>query len=212
MKILLTCFKPFGGERVNPAQLAVHRVADCVEGAQIVKLDVPVVFGVSACVVHMAMRSERPDAVLCVGQAGGRSGITVERVAINVDDARIADNAGNLPIDAPIASDGPAAYFSTLPIKAMAAAIREAGIPAGISNTAGTYVCNHLMYGVLHAIAKEFPGMRGGFVHVPFAHEQALERREPSLSVEDMVKGLEAAIGAIVRFKTDIAASEGREC
>ena len=211
MKILLTCFEPFGGERVNPAQLAVHRVSGSVCGAQIVRLDVPVVFGQSVEAVLCAMRRERPDAVLCVGQAGGRSGITVERVAINVDDARIPDNAGNQPIDAPIEKGGPAAYFSTLPIKAMAADIREAGIPAGVSNTAGTYVCNHLMYGMLHGIAKEFPGMLGGFMHVPYAHEQALDKGAPSLSVDDIARGIEAALGAIVTNDADVTAAEGRE-
>lgn len=201
MKILLTCFEPFGGERVNPAQLAVHRVAECVHGAQIVKLDVPVVFGASVETACAAMRREHPDAVLCVGQAGGRSGLTPERVAINIDDSRIPDNAGQQPIDTPIAQDGPAAYFSTLPIKAMVAAIREAGIPASVSNSAGTYVCNHLMYGVLHCIAQEFPQMLGGFMHVPFAHEQVLERGAPSMSVADIARGIEAALGAIAGGK-----------
>ena len=154
MKLLLTAFDPFGGESVNPALEAIRLVPDEVAGWEIAKLEVPTVFGASVDTVAQAIRRETPDAVLCIGQAGGRCDLTPERVAINIDDARIADNAGNQPIDAPIAKDGPAAYFATLPVKAMAAAIREAGLPASVSNTAGTFVCNHLMYRVLHHLYK----------------------------------------------------------
>ena len=194
MKILLTAFEPFGGDTVNPAQEAVRRVADEIAGAKIVKIDVPVVVGKSIETVRKAMEAEKPDAVLCIGQAGGRIGLTPERVAINVDDARIPDNEGNQPIDQPVCADGAPAYFATLPVKAMVAAIREAGIPASLSNTAGTFVCNHLMYGVLYHIAKSYPGMRGGFMHVPFLHEQVMNRpNTASLSTEDIVTGIEAA-------------------
>ena len=198
MKILLTAFEPFGGERVNPAQEAVWRVKDEIAGAQIVKIDVPVVFGKSIETVRRAMEREKPDAVLCIGQAGGRTGLTPERVAINMDDARIPDNEGNQPVDRPVFPDGAPAYFSSLPVKAIITAIREAGVPASLSNTAGTYVCNHLMYGVLYHIEKTFSGTRGGFMHVPFLHEQVTERpNTASLSVRDIVTGIEAAITAI---------------
>ena len=198
MKILLTAFEPFGGESVNPAQEAVRRVKDEVAGAIIVKTDVPVVFGKSIETVRTAMEKEKPDAVLCIGQAGGRAGLTPERIAINIDDARIPDNEGNQPIDQAIYADGEQAYFSSLPVKAMTAAIRNAGVPASLSNTAGTYVCNHLMYGVLYHIEKTFPRMRGGFMHVPFLHEQVMDRpNTASLSVQDIVTGIEAAIRAI---------------
>ncbi|MBR3795426.1 MAG: pyroglutamyl-peptidase I [Clostridia bacterium] len=209
MKLLLTAFDPFGGERINPAQEAVRLVAEEIAGWEIVKLEVPTVFGESVRAAAEAIRRERPDAVLCIGQAGGRCELTPERVAINIDDARIADNAGNQPIDAPIEKDGPAAYFSTLPVKAMAAAIRKAGLPASVSNSAGTFVCNHLMYGVLHLLKKEYPGVRGGFMHVPFVPEQVTSRPAPSMALQDIARGIEAAIGAIAQHKEDIAAIEG---
>ena len=209
MKLLLTAFDPFGGERINPAQEAVRLVAEEIAGWEIVKLEVPTVFGESVRAAAEAIRRERPDAVLCIGQAGGRCELTPERVAINIDDARIADNAGNQPIDAPIEKDGPAAYFSTLPVKAMAAAISKAGLPASVSNSAGTFVCNHLMYGVLHLLKKEYPGVRGGFMHVPFVPEQVTSRPAPSMALQDIARGIEAAIGAIAQHKEDIAAIEG---
>ncbi|MBR5559933.1 MAG: pyroglutamyl-peptidase I [Clostridia bacterium] len=209
MKLLLTAFDPFGGERVNPALEAIRLVPDEVAGWEIAKLEVPTVFGASVDTVAQAIRREKPDAVLCIGQAGGRCDLTPERVAINISDARIADNAGKQPIDEPIAKDGPAAYFATLPVKAMAAAIREAGLPASVSNTAGTFVCNHLMYGVLHLLAREYPGVRGGFMHVPFAPEQVTNRPAPSMSLRDIARGIEAAIGAIARNGADIASIKG---
>ncbi len=199
MKVLLTAFDPFGGEPVNPAQEAVAAVADKIAGADIVKCVVPTVFGKSIETVHAAMQKEQPDVTFCIGQAGGRFGLTPERVAINLNDARIEDNEGNQPLDEVIFEDGKNAYFTTLPVKAMVAKIKEAGLPASVSYTAGTFVCNHLMYGVLYYISKEFPGMKGGFMHVPYLHEQALNRANtPSLSKEDIVKGIEAAITAIV--------------
>ena len=150
MRILLTAFEPFGGETMNPALEAVKRVADHVGGTEVIRLTVPTVFYKSIAVVSAAIGIEKPDAVLCIGQAEGRCDLTPERVAINLDDARIPDNEGNQPIDRPIFPDGAPAYFSTLPVKAMVRSIRNAGIPASVSNTAGTFVCNHLMYGLLH--------------------------------------------------------------
>ena len=198
MKILLTAFEPFGGEKINAAQEAAALVKNEIAGAKIVKMAVPVVFGESVEAVVSAIRREKPDAVLCLGQAGGRAELTPERVAINLDDARIPDNAGNQPIDRPIYADGAPAYFSTLPVKAMVRAIRQAGLPASLSNSAGTFVCNHLMYGTLYHLARFCPRTRGGFLHVPFLHEQAAERPgTPSLSGEEIAAGIEAAIKAI---------------
>lgn len=199
MKILLTAFDPFGGEAINPAQEAVKLVADTVAGAEIVKLAVPTVFGRATGVVAEAMRSVQPQAVVCVGQAGGRTAITPERVAINIQDASIPDNVGDMPADRPILPGGPAAYFATLPIKAMVQAIKDIGLPAAVSNTAGTFVCNHLMYGVLHLIEEEFQGILGGFIHVPYLYEQAAQKKEPAffMALEDIVRGLEAALSAV---------------
>lgn len=213
MKILLTAFDPFDGAAINPAQEAVKRVRDTIAGAEIVKLDaVPTVFGKSIDTVYEAMKREKPDVTLCIGQAGGRFDITPERVAINLNDARIPDNEGKQPIDTPIFEDGAPAYFTTLPVKAMMTKIREAGLPASVSNTAGTFVCNHLMYGVLYHIDREFPGMRGGFMHIPFIHEQILARpNTPSLSLSDAVAGIEAALEAIVENSSDVSVAGGAE-
>ena len=198
MKLLLTAFDPFGGDTVNPALEAVALVPDRVGGVDIVKVIVPTVFGVSVDVGSQAIAAEHPDAVLCIGQAGGRYEVTPERIGINVDDARIPDNAGNQPIDAPIAPGGPPAYFATLPVKAMAQAIRRAGLPSAVSNSAGTFVCNHLMYGVLHYAATQGLGIPAGFMHVPFTPAQVVARPgTPAMSIPDIVTAITAAIGAI---------------
>ena len=193
MKLLLTAFDPFGGEKINPALEAVKRVQDKIGDLEIVKLEVPTVF------------------YKCIGQAGGRFDLTPERVAININDARIPDNEGNQPLSGSIFEDGENAYFSSLPIKAMVAEIRKADIPASVSNSAGTYVCNHLMYGVLYTIAKKYPSMRGGFMHVPFITSQVANRptNAPSLSLDTIVKGIEAACKAIAENPEDIVAVEG---
>ena len=211
MKVLLTAFDPFGGDTVNPANEAVKLVSNNVNGVEVVKVEVPTVFHKSIDVVAKAIEEEKPDAVFCIGQAGGRAELTPERVAINIDDARIADNEGNQPIDVKVFEDGEPAYFATLPIKAMVAAIRNAGIPSSVSNTAGTFVCNHLMYGVLYTLAKKYPGVRGGFMHVPFIPEQVIARpNTPSMALSDIVKGIEAAITAIAENDKDISTAEGR--
>lgn len=211
IKLLLTAFDPFGGEPVNPALEAVKKVQNQIGSVSIVKLEVPTVFGTSIQTVAKAIEQEMPDAVLCIGQAGGRYGLTPERVAINLDDARIKDNEGNQPIDLPIFKDGAPAYFSTLPIKAMVQSIRQAGLPASVSNTAGTFVCNHLMYGVLYTLERKYPGVRGGFMHVPFIHSQTVNRPAPapSMSIEDIAAEIEAAIRAIGEHESDIKAAEG---
>lgn len=210
MKLLLTAFDPFGGAAINPALEAVKGVPEKIGNVEVIKLTVPTVFHKSVDLTVQAIDTHRPDAVLCIGQAGGRYELTPERVAINLDDARIPDNAGSQPIDVPICPNGPAAYFSTLPIKAMASAIREAGLPASVSNTAGTFVCNHLMYGVLHHLAVHQPGTKAGFLHVPFAPCQVTGRPAPSMSIPDITRGIEAAVRAIGENERDIAAVEGK--
>lgn len=212
MKLLLTGFDPFGGEPINPAWEAVKLVSDQICDVEVVKIQVPTVFNKSINTVAKAIEEEKPDVVLCIGQAGGRFDLTPERVAININDARIPDNEGNQPLDGPIFEDGAPAYFTTLPIKAMVTAIREAGIPASVSNTAGTYVCNHLMYGVLYTLDKKYPGVRGGFMHVPFITSQVVNRATsaPCLSLDEIVKGIEAAIKAIGENTDDLKIAEGK--
>ncbi|MFS8652668.1 MAG: pyroglutamyl-peptidase I [Caldibacillus sp.] len=213
MKILVTGFDPFGGDQTNPAIEAVKRLPDEIKGAKIIKLEIPTVFGKSAEVVEAAMEKENPDYVVHIGQAGGRYGITPERVAINIDDARIHDNEGNQPIDQVIQPNGENAYFSQLPIKAMVTYMKKIGLPASVSNTAGTFVCNHIMYQSLHLTHTKFPNTKAGFIHVPFLPEQVVDRPEtPSMSLDDIVKGLTAAIEAIVDFhgKEDLKVIGGK--
>jgi len=202
MKILVTGFDPFGGEKVNPALEAVKSLPSEIHGAEIHWVEIPTVFYRSAEVLEAEIVRFQPDAVLCIGQAGGRASLTPERVAINQDDARIPDNQGNQPIDTPIRLDGEAAYFSTLPIKAMVQAVKEEGLPATVSNTAGTFVCNHLMYQALYLADKKFPHMRAGFMHIPYMTEQVINKpNTASMNLTDIVRGIEAAIGAIVDYK-----------
>lgn len=204
MKLLITGFDPFGGEKTNPAIEAVKRLPAAIAGATVVPLEIPTVFGTCAEVVRQAIITEQPDVVLSVGQAGGRSALTPELIAINLDDGRIPDNAGFQPVDQPIQPNGPAAYFTQLPVKAMARAIRQAGLPSHVSTTAGTYVCNHIMYQVQHLRATEFPQLQAGFIHIPFLPEQVVQRSGvPSLSLTDDVRGLTAAIRAIVIARAD---------
>ena len=211
-KLLLTAFTPFDGERINPALEAVKLVKDKIGKLKIVKLEVPTVFGKSIETVREAIEREKPDFVLSIGQAGGRAEITPERVAINLNDARIPDNEGNQPIDEPIFPDGENAYFSTLPVKAMVEAIRREGLPSSLSNSAGTYVCNHLMYGVLYYLDKR-PSMKAGFIHVPYIPEQVKDKKEmPALPLSDIVRGLEAAIQAVEENELDLKKAFGSEC
>ncbi len=205
MKILVTGFDPFGGEEVNPAIETVKRLPDTIGGAKIIKLEIPTVCHQSLRVIDEAIAGYDPDVVLSVGQAGGRPDITVERVGINVDDCRIPDNAGNQIVDEPIYADGPAAYFVTVPIKAMVQRIRERNIPASVSNTAGTFVCNHVTYGVCHLLAVKYPGKRSGFIHIPFLPQQAVDKKNmPSMSQDMMVEAITAAIEAVVDTEKDI--------
>ncbi len=210
MKILVTGFDPFGGETVNPAIESVRRLPDEIEGAEIIKLEVPTVVGKSIRVIRDAIIRYDPDVILSVGQAGGRSMISVERIGINVTDCRIPDNEGNAPTDEPVFEDGPDAYFSTLPIRAMTAEIRGEGIPAAVSNSAGTFVCNHVMYGVSYLCAHEFAGKRSGFIHIPFMPEQTADKPNyASMELGTIVRGLTAALRAIVKYDKDIRAGEG---
>ncbi|MDU2353599.1 MAG: pyroglutamyl-peptidase I [Anaerococcus sp.] len=211
MKILVTGFDPFEGEPTNPAIESVKRIDNEIEGAEIIKLEIPTVFQKSADVVEAKIREINPDVVLSVGQAGGRYGITVERVAINQDDARIEDNEGNQPIDTAIREDGAPAYFATLPIKAMVEEIKKENIPASVSNTAGTFVCNHIMYQDLY-LAEKYGNIRAGFIHVPYLTEQVVDKKDTaSMSLEDIVRGLNAAIRAIVKYsdKEDLNVTGG---
>ena len=213
--VLLTGFEPFGGEPVNPSwQVALALHGEVMAGAQVVALQLPCVFGAALTVLQQALRQHRPQLVLALGQAAGRCELTPERVAINVDDARIADNAGARPIDQPVVPGGPAAYFSSLPIKAMVAALREAGVPAAVSQTAGTFVCNHVFYGLMHTLntARGRAGVRGGFMHLPLLPEQAARLPgQPSLPLATQVAGVRLALAAALAQHEDLHAAGGAE-
>ena len=197
MTILITAFEPFQQETINATMEALSLLPDSVCGHTLIKRTIPVVFGKAVEAVTALVDDLRPEAVICLGQASGRADVTPERVAINVMDARIPDNAGEQPVDAPIREDGPAAYFSTLPVKAMVQAMKEAGVPASLSNTAGTFVCNDLMYGLLDHLARTGRNIPAGFIHIPATPAQAVERPTPSLAPETVAKGLAAAIGTL---------------
>ncbi|WP_426225083.1 pyroglutamyl-peptidase I [Pseudarthrobacter sp. DSP2-3-2b1] len=208
--ILLTGFEPFGGANFNPswaaAQAAATALTDAGQPATAVVL--PVEFGAAADALRHELAAGKYGLVLAVGQAGGRTGLSLERVAINVDDARIPDNAGNSPVDQPVVPGGPAAYFSTLPVKACLRALGRAGIPAEVSQSAGTYVCNHVFYALMHAVAAE-PGVRAGFIHVPHAPEQAADAGRPSMEVAVMARGLEIIARTSLSTVTDIKLGAG---
>lgn len=213
MKVLVTGFEPFGGEKINPSLEAVRMLPEEISGAEIVKASIPVVFGKSITKLDELIEKEKPQVVICVGQAGGRFELSIERVAINIDDARIPDNDGNQPIDEKIFEDGENAYFATLPIKAMVEEMRSGSVPAAVSNTAGTYVCNNIMYGLLYLTDKKYKDIRGGFIHVPFIPEQVITRSNtPYMSLQHISRGLELAIKATVENKEDIKVSHGKIC
>lgn len=195
MKVLLTGFEPFGGECVNPALEIVHSFPDMFHGARILKLAVPVVFGKASDMVCNAMRNERPDIVICLGLSGGRSCVTPEMIAVNFMNAEIPDNEGGRPACERIVADGPDGLFSNLPVMDIAAAIRERGLPSQVSFSAGTYVCNSLMYRVLFQIRNESGSTKGGFIHVPYLPSQVSQRKGvPSMSFQDMCKSAEIAV------------------
>lgn len=210
--ILLTGFSPFAGESVNPSWQAVSQLhGKRIAGHRIAARELPTEFDASLSVLHAAIAAANPSLVLCVGQAGGRAQLALERVAINLDDARIADIAGACPIDAPVVAGGPAAYFATLPLKAILLALREGGIPAEVSQTAGTYVCNHVFYGLMHAL-RDRPQVRGGFMHIPYAPEQAARHPgTPSLSLDVVVEGLRIALRIALSTHDDLRIAAGSE-
>lgn len=195
--LLITGFDPFGGETVNPAWEAVSRLPDTIGCFRLTKLQIPTVFRTAFETVLAAAEADAPDVILCVGQAGGRDAVTPERIAVNICDARIRgarDNAGTLAQGECPVPDGPAAYFATVPVEDMARAIRAAGLPGAVSNTAGTFVCNDTLYRLLHHYANT--GVRVGFIHVPHLPEQA-QNGAPCMPLEDIIAGLTAAIGAL---------------
>lgn len=213
MKILVSGFDPFGGESINPSIEAVKCLPDTILEVEIIKLEIPTVIGKSIDVLTQAVYDYKPDIVLCVGQAGGRSDITVERVAINVNDCRIKDNEGNQPIDEPIVSEGPDAYFLTFPIKSIVSNIQAQGIPASVSNTAGTFICNHVAYGMAHLAKTKYPNMKTGFIHIPFLPEQVTTKfNMPSMSLELIVQALEVVIKTIIETNIDIKVTGGKIC
>ena len=197
--VLLTGFEPFNGAAINPAWEAVRALKGWVDGDFMVEiLQLPCVFGQANRVLCGAVDEIKPDVVICVGQAGGRADLTVERVAINVDDAPILDNDGQQPVDAPIAAEGPAAYFASLPVKAIVGAMRERGLRASVSQTAGTFVCNHVFYGLMHHLQGR--EVSGGFIHVPYLPEQAAAiDGAPSMALGEIVEGLKVAVETAVR-------------
>ncbi|HBS93242.1 MAG TPA: pyroglutamyl-peptidase I [Firmicutes bacterium] len=200
MKILVTGFAPFGGEKINPAYEAVKLLPSTIAGTAIIKAELPTVFRKGAQVLQALINAHNPDAVLCIGQAGGRPVISVERVAINLQDARIADNEGNCPNDETISVQGKTAYFSNLPTKAIVQFLRGNGVPAALSYTAGTYVCNDVLYHLLYWIDTLYPQMQGGFIHVPYDPAQVvnLSPPAPSMPIAAISEGLRLALIAII--------------
>ncbi|MBE3030703.1 pyroglutamyl-peptidase I [Sneathia sp. DSM 16631] len=213
MKILVTGFDPFGEDKINPAIESVKKLPDEIKGVKIIKLEIPTVYMKSLEKIDEAIKEYNSDVILSIGQAGGRPDITVERVGINVDDYRIKDNEGNQPIDTKIYDDGENAYFSNLPIKAIVENIRKNNIPASISNTAGTFVCNHVLYGVQYLLDKKYPNKKSGFIHIPFLPEQVISRpNTPSMSISTIVKALTLALEAIIENGSDKKISGGTIC
>lgn len=194
MKVLVTGFEPFGGENVNPSWEAVKMLPDVIGNAEIVKYQLPVSFKKVRGLLPKILSKEKPEVIILTGQAGGRVNITVERVAINVMDSTKEDNDGYKPEDEPIFENAPAAYFSTLPIKRIVKALRENKIPAMVSNTAGTYVCNTAMFTALHYVATNDLSAKAGFIHVPYIPEQVLEKNAPSMPLEMIKRAIEIAI------------------
>lgn len=203
--VLLTGFDAFGGALLNPSWLAAKALdGELLAGHMIRAAPLPTAFDASLKEIKRLLRLHKPALVICVGQAAGRSAISLERVAININDASIADNAGAQPLDTPVVRGGPTAYFGTLPIKAMLRALQHADFAAEVSQTAGTFVCNHVFYGLMHELSKKSRSTgnrlsRGGFIHVPFLPEQGM----PSMHLNDMVAGLRLAIETALLTESD---------
>lgn len=205
--ILLTGFDPFGGDAINPSWLLAQALqGQRIGGHTVVAAQLPTVFGLALQRLTALHRQLQPALTVCLGQAGGQAALSIERIGINVDDARIPDNQGAQPVDTAVAPGGPAAYFASLPVKAMLRAVQQTGVPCEVSQTAGTFVCNHVLYGLMHHLAREgVAGMRGGFVHVPWLPGQGA----PHLALRDMVRGLHAALWAAVLARQDIVLGAG---
>ncbi len=208
--VLLTGFEPFDNDSINPSWEVVHRLqGETIAGAMVVATQLACEFGKSLRQLERAIKKHQPTIVIAVGQAGGRTDITPERVAINLTDARIGDNAGKQPTDRPIHPQGPAAYFSTLPVKAMVQALQREGLPASLSLSAGTFVCNHVFYGLM-AMQQRHGVQRCGFIHIPFLPSQAAGRTgAPSMAQEDMVRALRICVEVSVRRKRDVRTTGG---
>ena len=214
MRVLITGFDKFGGESINPSSLCVNSLPDVIDNIEIKKVTLPTVFKDSSRVLEENIKSFSPNIVICVGQAGGRNKITPERIAINIDDARIPDNIGNSPIDEAIRKDGENAYFSTLPIKAIVDELNKNNIPSSISNTAGTFVCNHIMYEALYLTSNKYPNIKAGFIHIPYIEEQILDKPNmPYMKKEDIIVALELIIKTAVNYydKEDTKVTGGLE-
>lgn len=210
-RILITGFEPFGGQSLNPS-LEVARAlhGQVIEGAEVIGLELPCVFDQALVQLRAALAQHRPAVVLALGQAEGRCDISFERVAINVNDARIADNAGAQPVDTPVVPDQPNAFFSTLPIKRLVAGLRAAGIPASVSSSAGTFVCNHVFYGLQQALHGQ--GLRSGFVHLPLLPAQAANWKGPSMpsmALALQVEGIRLAAALSLQHTSDLTQTEG---
>ena len=214
MRVLITGFDKFGGENINPSNLCVNSLPDVIDSIEIKKVTLPTVFKDSSRILEENIKSFSPNIVICVGQAGGRSKITPERIAINIDDARIPDNIGNSPIDETIRKDGENAYFSTLPIKAIVDELNKNNIPSAISNTAGTFVCNHIMYEALYITSKNYPNIKAGFIHIPYIEEQVKDKPNmPFMKKEYIITALELIIKTAVNYydKEDTKVTGGLE-
>ncbi len=211
MKALVTGFEPFDKDTINPSGEAVKLLKKRIGGVVVHTAELPCSFARSAGLLRAEIEKVRPDIVLCTGLAGGRAELCLERVAINVQDARIRDNDGKQPIDKPVVKDGPVAHFATLPIKACVADMRKAGLPAAVSNTAGTFVCNHIFYALMDIAAGHPIPMKGGFLHVPYAPQQVARLgAAPSMAIEDIARGIEIIIAVSAARSSDIHTAEGR--
>ena len=206
--ILVTGFEPFGGESVNASALVAQALhGRDIDGVPVIGAVLPCVFGVALDALHAVLAPHRPRLVLALGQAAGRGAFSLERVAINVDDARIPDNAGAQPVDIPVVTAAPSARFTTLPVKAMIAALRAAGHPAELSNSAGTFVCNHVFYGLQHALRAR-RSVRSGFMHLPLLPEQA-RGGQPSVALQTLIDGTVLALATAWRTGHDLRHAEG---
>ncbi|MCY7825097.1 pyroglutamyl-peptidase I [Bacillus spizizenii] len=209
-KVLITGFDPFDNETVNPSWEAAKQLNGLETDEAIITAEqIPTVFRTALDTLRQAIQKHQPDIVICVGQAGGRMQITPERVAINLADARIPDNEGHQPIDEEISPRGPAAYWTGLPVKRMTAKMKENGIPAAVSYTAGTFVCNYLFYGLMDHISRTSSHIRGGFIHIPFIPEQTIDKTAPSLSLDTIVRALRIAAVTAAQYDEDLKSPGG---